>query len=64
MYATYDPGQIDEGKLSAVQYLRFALPDVPVALGTDLPALETEALLGDAQRAAPADDLRDSLIDA
>ncbi len=64
VYATYDPGQIDEGKLSAVQYLTFALPDVPVVLGVDFGPLETEAILDDAQRAALANDLRDSLVDA
>ncbi len=47
------------GRLSSVQYLRFPVGDrVPLAVGVDLPGLEGETALTEAQRAALADDLR------
>lgn len=57
--ASFDPGQVGEQRLSAVQYLKFDTRGAaPVALGCDLPALCVEAKLDAAQRAALAADLR------
>lgn len=56
-YASWDEGQISGGKLSAVQYLRFALPAPPVAVGTDFAPLASEVILNPAQQAALAADL-------
>jgi hypothetical protein len=56
--ARWDERQIDERKLSSVQFLKFDCGgQVPVALGCTLPALREEAPLTDAQRAALAEDL-------
>jgi hypothetical protein len=55
---TFDEAQRGDGRLSSVQYLKFAVGGaVPVAIGTDLPGLETETVLSSEQRAALADDL-------
>jgi len=55
---TYDPGQVGDTRLSAVQYLKFDTQGkVPVALGCDLPGLELETSLSEEQRAALAKDL-------
>jgi len=57
---TYDERQVGEGRLSSVQYLRFAVGSrAPVAIGCDHsdPELEHEARLTDAQRAALQKDL-------
>jgi hypothetical protein len=41
-----------------VQYLKFPVGDrVPVAVGVDLPGVESEAVLTERQRAALAEDL-------
>ena len=59
VYAQFDPRQVGTDRLSAVQYLRFRVgTDVPVAIGTDLPALAGEQELTAAQREALAADLR------
>jgi hypothetical protein len=57
---SYDGAQIDEDKISAVQYLKFALGTRrPVAVGCDLPGLVVETTLTDQQRTALAADLAD-----
>ncbi len=62
---TFDPAQRGAGRLSSVQYLRFPVGDrVPVAVGVDLPGLEAETALTEAQRAALAEDLRDGAGEA
>ena len=54
----YDARQVGEDRLSSVQYLAFELGQhAPVALGSDLPALDVGTRLGDAQRAALQADL-------
>ncbi|MGD8396766.1 MAG: DUF3501 family protein [Candidatus Eiseniibacteriota bacterium] len=54
----FDPRQVGERRLSAVQYLKFATGGrVPVALGCDLPGLELETELTEEQRRALAEDL-------
>ncbi len=54
----FDGAQRGEDRISSVQYLKFSVEsDVPVALGIDLPGLETETVLSDDQRAALAEDL-------
>lgn len=56
--ARYDPRQVGTDRLSSVQYLRFDVHgQVPVAAGSDLPALPVEAVLDPDQRKALADDL-------
>jgi len=56
---TVDPAQIDEHRISAVQYLKFHLDDWrPIALGCDLPGLIAETTLTREQRDALNDDLR------
>lgn len=57
VYATFDPTQVGDDRISAVQYLRFACPTPPVAIGTDFQALAAEVELTDAQREALAADL-------
>jgi hypothetical protein len=58
IYATFDPGQIGEDRLSAVQYLKFDTRGrVPTAIGCDLPDYVAEVLLSEAQREALKDDL-------
>lgn len=57
---TFDERQVGDTRLSAVQYLKFALGGrVPVAVGCDLddPEVGGEAALSEAQRAALASDL-------
>jgi len=54
----FDERQVGDTRLSAVQYLSFAIgPDAPVALGIDFPGVEREATLSDEQRAALQSDL-------
>jgi hypothetical protein len=54
-----DPDQIDERRISAVQYLKFHIDDWrPVAIGCDLPGLSAETTLNREQRDALSDDLR------
>ena len=57
VYAEYDPAQVGERRLSAVQYLTFKLQESPVALGCDLPVLEGLVALDETQRVALAEDL-------
>ncbi len=58
---TVDPDQIDEHRISAVQYLKFHLDDRrPVAVGCDLPGMIAETTLDREQRDALDDDLRAS----
>jgi hypothetical protein len=55
---SFDPGQIDDEKISAVQYLRFPVGGAqPLAVGCDLPPLVAETVLDDEQRAALTADL-------
>jgi hypothetical protein len=56
--ATFDEAQRGDGRLSSVQYLKFAVGgQVPAAVGVDLPGLEAETPLTPEQRAALAADL-------
>jgi hypothetical protein len=55
---SFDPRQVGEERLSAVQYLKFDVGGaVPVAMGADLPGFEAEAILTEAQRGALREDL-------
>ena len=55
---TFDPRQVGEERLSSVQYLKFDVRGrVPVAAGSDLPALPLEAPLSPEQREALRQDL-------
>ena len=57
--ATFDARQVGDTRLSSVHYLKFDVKGrVPVALGTDLPALILEAPLTAEQRAALGEDLK------
>ena len=56
IYAEFDPTQVGQDRLSAVQYLVFTLPDGPVRLGSDFAALKLAVDLDEAQRAALATD--------
>jgi Protein of unknown function (DUF3501) len=56
-YASFDPMQVGDDRISAVQYLRFSCPADPVAIGTDFPALTAEVELTAEQKAALAADL-------
>ena len=56
-HAEYDPTQVGDRRLSAIQYLTFNVPDAPVARGCDLPALEGTVVLDEGQRSALAKDL-------
>lgn len=61
VYARYDPAQVGDDRLSAVQYLKFdTRGEVPVSVGTDFPALATHTTLSPEQRAALAEDLEDT----
>ncbi len=56
--ARFDPRQVGSDRLSSVQYLKFDVKGrVPVAMGSDLPALSAETALDPEQRAALAADL-------
>jgi hypothetical protein len=58
VHATFDEAQRGEGRLSSVQYVKFAVQgQVPLAVGVDLPGLEVETTLTREQRAALAADL-------
>jgi len=57
---TFDPRQVGEGRVSSVQYLKFAVgPRAPVAIGCDHPdpELRHETVLTEIQRAALQRDL-------
>jgi Protein of unknown function (DUF3501) len=59
---TVDPDQIDERRISAVQYLKFHIDDWrPVAIGCDLPGVMAETTLNREQRDALNDDLRSTV---
>ena len=56
----YDRAQLDDDRISAVQYLKFAVGKRrPLALGCDLPGLVSEAVLNEEQQAALVADLQD-----
>jgi hypothetical protein len=58
---TYDRRQVDETRLSSVQYVKFGTGGhVPVALVADHPAYRAEAVLTNEQRTALAADLEES----
>ncbi len=57
VYAEYDPSQVGEDRLSAVQYLTFTVSSAPVALGCDFESLSEEIQLSDEQMEALAADL-------
>jgi len=60
VFATFDARQVGTDRLSSVQYLKFDTGgEVPVAIGSELPALKMEAELSPAQRAALSADLAD-----
>jgi len=60
VYAEFDPSQVGEDRLSAVQYLKFDLKGrPPVAIGSDYDALKVEAALSPEQRAALRADLEE-----
>lgn len=55
---SFDESQRGEGRLSSVQYLKFPLKGiVPVAVGIDLPGIESETRLSAEQLAALEEDL-------
>lgn len=55
---TFDPRQVGDERLSSVQYLKFDVKgQVPVAAGSDLPALTLATPLAPEQRAALRQDL-------
>ncbi len=48
---TWDPPQVGDDRLSAVQYLSFAIgEEPPTAIGIGMPGIEAETELSDAQR--------------
>ena len=54
----FDNAQRGTERISSVQYLKFPVGGrTPVALGVDLPGIECEALLTEAQKSALAEDL-------
>jgi len=56
--ATFDPRQVGDTRLSAVQYLKFAVGGLtPTAIGCDHPALTVEQALSPAEQEALAADL-------
>jgi hypothetical protein len=58
IHPTFDEAQRGDGRLSSVQYLKFAVGGTaPVALGVDLPGLTQETRLTPEQRAALKEDL-------
>ncbi len=58
IYAEWDKRQIDEEKLSSVQYLKFNTSgNAPKAIGVDHPGLQDEAVLSDKQLEALKEDL-------
>lgn len=58
IYASADPRQIGEDRLSSVQFLKFETRgEVPEAVGSDLTEHAVEVLLSEDQRAALAEDL-------
>jgi|TARA_Y100000031_G_C8150415_1_gene352067 hypothetical protein len=60
--AEYDSSQVGRGRLSAVQYLKFTLPEAPVRLGSDFPVLELSVGLDSETRTAMSADLAATFI--
>ena len=60
--AEYDSSQVGRGRISAVQYLKFTLPEAPVRLGSDFPVLELSVGLDSEMRTALSADLAATLI--
>ncbi len=60
--AEYDSSQVGRGRLSAVQYLKFTLPEAPVRLGSDFPVLELSVDLDSETRTALSADLAATFI--
>jgi hypothetical protein len=55
---TWDPRQVGEDRLSAVQYLSFAIGnEAPLAIGVGMPGIEAETTLSEPQRDALRADL-------
>lgn len=58
VYAGFDPAQVGDDRISAVQYLQFAVGGrVPVAIGTDFEHMVAEIAFDDVQVAALTEDL-------
>jgi hypothetical protein len=58
VFATFDPRQKGEDRLSAVQFLKFKIREAsPVTVGVDMPGLVLEVKLTEEQRTALKDDL-------
>ncbi len=58
VYATFDPAQVGEDRLSAVQYLKFATQRrTPIAMGCDHPGYNAQTELTARQRQALTSDL-------
>lgn len=56
--ATFDERQRGDDRVSSVQYMKFDTGGrVPIAAGVDLPGLQAETKLGEAQHSALQDDL-------
>ena len=55
---TWDPRQVGDTRLSSVQYLSFAIGDeAPNAIGIEMPGIEAETELSDAEQEALREDL-------
>ena len=58
VFATFDPAQVGDDRISAVQYLRFQVEgQTPVAIGTDFEGLESNVTFTSEQIAALTEDL-------
>lgn len=58
VYATFDPAQVGDDRISAVHYLQFAVGGrTPVAIGTDFEGLESNVTFTPEQIAALTEDL-------
>jgi len=58
VFATFDPAQVGDDRISAVQYLRFQVEgQTPVAIGTDFEGLESNLTFTSEQIAALTEDL-------
>jgi hypothetical protein len=59
VYALFDPTQVGERRLAAVQYLKFPVgTSVPVAIGVDHPEVLGEVALSNEQQCALTEDLQ------
>ena len=61
IFAQYDPTQVGDRRLSAVQYLKFVIEEPPTALGCTFDELAGEIELSKEQRTALAEDLAATL---